>query len=374
MRKRAAAGECAYDDITPLVDGDAVHKAVFKTAAAPDVVALSKVAVAIEPETFDFNTPAQRPMQKVAAAVEKPTAQQSSRHADVLVGRVKIAAEEKADLSAMHRIHAERKIDALVNKFGLTSAPPFDAVEKVAMSLYPEEGLKLVFDLVYKAGNLDRIGHRRHTGDLAKYASTADYADFIADVKAIRDDIGHSLLAKIAADDLYVAAQRGEIALLKLANPDKGSDDGVGFNPLSAVSPVLGATASLGDALVGGAKDLSATTEEAIGQFAPKHQRGSINERLKSEVNNDHIRMSMRKIMDADPVVSKYPRDKVVSAYNEIVTLQPSLATQPLALRSALRRYLVSGGDFTMQEAMQLRNFEKAPQQLLDPSVMQEKA
>jgi len=122
---------------------------------------------------------------------------------------------------------------------------------------------------------------------------------------------------------------------------------------------------------------MSPALEAGVDSLAPAPAKHSINERLKRELANDRIRVVLAKVTNDDPVVSKYPKDKVIQAYNELPTLPPSLSNQPLALRAALRRHLVSGGDFTMQETGQLYDFNKEREksraiatQKVDPSVM----
>jgi hypothetical protein len=371
LRKRAAAGDGFSDDVIPLVNSEEVLGRVFKAAPAPDALALKKVAAEADvEETRSFlNAPAATFAKAASAESTSGGVLDRSQlydRAHGQVGQIKIAAEIHREAAASHRINAERRIGDVLDIFRGTAAPAFAEVEKVASALYPEEGLGLVFDMIFKGGELDKIGHRRHTGELPKYASVNDHADIIAKIKTIRDEIGHSLLAKIAEDELRAKATVGDIALLKLGNEDAFGLGGI-----------TDAAGGLLDKTVSGAKEMSPALEAGVDSLAPAPAKHSINERLKRELANDRIRVVLAKVTNDDPVVSKYPKDKVIQAYNELTTLQPSLTNQPLALRAALRRHLVSGGDFTMQEAGQLYDFNKerdkaramAPPKV-DPSMM----
>jgi hypothetical protein len=375
LRKRAAAGDGASDDVIPLVNSDEVLGKVFRKSPEPNALALTKVAAEIVEESRSFHdAPAALFAKTAEVARDSTSGDGASRErlydrAHGQIGQLKIAAEIERETAASRRISAERRIGDLLDVFRGTSAPAFAEVEKTASALYPEEGLSLVFDMVFNGGELGKLGHKRHTGELPKYASVDDHADIIAKVKQIRDDIGHSLLAKIAEDEIRAKVDRGNIALLKLGNESA-------FGAMSMIDPILGVAADVGNTGLEAAKNVGEKTESGMDLITPRQGKGSTNERLKREIGNDHVRVVLNKVMNDDPVVGKYPQDHVAQAYNELTALQPALANQPLALRAALRRYLVSGGDFNMQEATQMHEFNKegdklkAAKKMMDPSAM----
>lgn len=366
LRKRAASGESvATDDVVPLVNSSEVLGKVFADAPNPNALALKKVAAdadVAETRSFISEVGGVAGLSKAASATPAKadglTREQLYDRAHGQIGQLKIAAETHRENAAAHRFAAERRIGDVLDVFRRTAAPSFEAVEKVASALYPGEGLGLVFDMIYRSGELDKLGHKRFTGELPKYASVTEHADIIAEVRKIRDDIGHALLAKIAEDEYSAKVDRGRITLFKLA------DEGPLGEAVDTVSDIA-------DKAVGGVGGLMPQTERSVDALSPSQPKHSINERLKSELSNDRLRVVLGNVMNDDPVISKHPQDKVIQAYNELTTLQPSLSGQPLALRAALRRYLVSGGDFTMQEASQLYDFNKEKDKLRTKQVVE---
>lgn len=68
---------------------------------------------------------------------------------------------------------------------------------------------------------------------------------------------------------------------------------------------------------------------------------------------------------DPDDVISSYPPEKVLQAYNDIVAVSPRIADKPTILRSVLRRYLT--GNMEVFEAKELAEIEKALSQTVSP-------
>lgn len=68
---------------------------------------------------------------------------------------------------------------------------------------------------------------------------------------------------------------------------------------------------------------------------------------------------------DPDDVISSYPPERVIQAYNDIITTAPRVADQPGLLRSLLRRYLT--GNMEVFEAKEIAETEKALAQTISP-------
>ena len=58
-------------------------------------------------------------------------------------------------------------------------------------------------------------------------------------------------------------------------------------------------------------------------------------------------------LISNDPVISGYPVEQVVTAYNTISEMLPALATQPIAMRGLIASMLQRGGGL---EAMEIKN------------------
>lgn len=363
QRKRAKAGEGSADDTVQLVDGDAVIDRIFPSQIAKTAFAVTELPE--ETEHFD-NLPAPtlkkvaaaEEMVKVGAAATKPAESYGELRNRAIRHRNSLAlqAEFHKEAAFAARVDAERKIEAFVDRLSQTDAPPFAEIEKTASALCPDEGLSVAFDLVFRSGRLGALGQRRHDGSLVKYASVSAYAAEIEAIRSIRDSIGTALIHGLDAERLQAQVDRGDRGLTKIAT-EEGSKSGI---------PIVG----------GLVDSLDSATRSAVTGFSPKaaekggdeikavgssvlQRPGSLDERLKREIGQDTMRASLADLQSNDPVVSKFKPDQVANAFNEIVALQPSIAQQPVALRAALRRHLVGDGDLTLQEAKQIKDFDR---------------
>ena len=69
-------------------------------------------------------------------------------------------------------------------------------------------------------------------------------------------------------------------------------------------------------------------------------------------------------IISNDPVLSAYAPAQVIDVANQIATMIPSLATNPLMMRSAVAKYLISGGHLDPMEIDQWLKTENTSRQL----------
>ena len=353
LMKRAKEDESVEpDDVIDLADGEEVVGRLFKIDGAEgdkkdDVVdpgeysadALLKVAEEILPEERSFDEPIAfvAPMRKTASAAVGRTIERSAdeeidyliKQAEDQICQLRSRHSVIADEAAAHKITALRGMEKLAEALRRTDAPDFCEIEKHAKSFH--EGMGVVCDMIYDGCGLAKIGHSRFTGNLPKYASVTEHADYVQDCLVVRDNLAKAAAKYAEADDLLTQIEKAQYRLRKLAL-DPMTMLATGMNKLDETE-----------------KDVQATSMPA----------GKPNEMLRSQLQGDRMRVALMDLTQNDPVIKEYAKDpgKIEEAFNEILSLQPGLVDQPVALRAALRRHLTAGGDFTVQEAQQVAQF-----------------
>lgn len=126
---------------------------------------------------------------------------------------------------------------------------------------------------------------------------------------------------------------------------------------------------------IGGGESQQARSDERVSDYLealddPDHAE---------ELKRIKIRAQVEDMLANDPIISDFDPEDVVNAYNEIVEISPRSADQLMLMRSILRKYLQSGGDFDPYDIQQnimgaeegLRKRDKGIEQPLAPGMMQ---
>lgn len=353
------------DDLFDLADGEAAANVVYGDkpkgekkddtvdASEYDAEQFTKAASAdsnLPAETTNFNSYSTvgaygAGNKKVVLASHVKTAEEDVDVAHLhtkatnLISQLKLAEDNLRDEAGQYRHKILNQIGKIAEYMRQTDAPPWDQVELHARGLHA--GAKIACDYIFKAAGLAQYGHKQFTGDMPKYASVDAYVDQVQDCLVVRDNLAHLYLKLAEADELKQQIIDAENSLK------------VALNPKLALDPL---SAAFGNAMLGGGGS-SRDSEEV-----PSMGAGKPNESLKTELAHNRAALALSELRQ-DPVLSEYSRRPGIleNAYNELTTLQPALANQPIALRAALRRHLTSGGDFTVQEAKQVADFNKEP-------------
>jgi len=360
MKQAKEDDNVEIDDVIPLADGtDAADKIFGSVSEAVEgdkkddmldpgeykTDALLKAASAVTPEAMTFCEPAARPVaqRKVAAApvgtvVERSPEEQLDYLVKKAEGQLSALKKEHSlivDEAASAKYAALKSIDAFSERMHRNDAPDFSHVEKTAKALH--SGMGIVCDTVYKGCGLATIGHGRYTGDLPKYASVDDYKDEVDELSRVRDNMATAAVKYAEADSILTQCEKLQYQLrTAFSGQEKVAVDPVGMMLERATQRAMSGPAE-------------------ADKIVERHV-GKPNEELRTQLGGDRMQVALSDLTQNDPVISQYAKQPgtIETAFNELVTLRPGLADQPAVLRAALRRYLTSGGDMTVQEAGQL--------------------
>jgi len=89
---------------------------------------------------------------------------------------------------------------------------------------------------------------------------------------------------------------------------------------------------------------------------------------LESERKSIRTRMLLRDLMQSDDVLSRYPREAVLEAFNDIASLAPTVVESPIALRALLRKH-VETGQLAPEDVSTIIELEKGTKGLEGPDI-----
>jgi hypothetical protein len=72
------------------------------------------------------------------------------------------------------------------------------------------------------------------------------------------------------------------------------------------------------------------------------------------------VKTMLNDLMSNDEVISQYPRDQVVEAYNKLTEIAPEASSKSIIMRGLLRRALQQGEALDPHEAAQVADLERA--------------
>ena len=356
MKRAKDDDSIEVDDIIPLADGVEAADKVFgkpsemvKGDKKDDMLdpenykadALLKAASAIAPESMTFKEPVARsvPLRKVASvAVGVAVERTPGQHIDYLV---KKAEDQLSALKSEHSLVADKaaqlkwaalqRMNKIAEYMERVDAPRFDQIEKVAMALHGDS-VNLICKMIYEGCGMKDAGHVRYSGAIPKYASVDDFSSEIDDILFVRDHTANAAVKYAEAEDLLIKCETLQADLRSTFVKEA-------IDPMSMVAYGLSGM----DRAVADAQETNLPA-------------GKPNETVRKDLSFDRMRSALNDLSVNDPVISEFSKQPgaVENAFNELITLNPSLADQPAMLRAALRRHLSTGGDMTVQEAQQL--------------------
>ena len=345
------------DDVIPLADGIEAAEKVFgkpsemvKGEKKDDMLdpgeykadALLKAASAVTPESITFKEPNARQVahRKVASATVGETVKRTAtENIDYLAKKandqlcaLKSDHSVVADEAAQLKWAALQRMNKIAEYMVRVEAPRFDQIEKVAKALHGDS-VNLICKMIYEGCGMRDAGHVRYSGDIPKYASVDDFSKEIDDILFVRDNTAKAAAKYAEADKLLNKCEELQAELSGVFVKEA-------LDPMTML-------------VTNGLSGMQTAADDAREIKMPA---GKPNETLRQDLSSDRMRVALIDMSTNDPVISEYSRQPgvVEEAFNELITLNPSLADQPAILRAALRRHLSSGGDITLQEAQQM--------------------
>lgn len=234
------------------------------------------------------------------------------------------------------------------NCFRMLRHEPFASVEKKAVAEYGVVGRSLM-DTVYEMAGLKEKRADEFPAHAIFDAGREPYRQLAEAVKLAHElqDRAAESAAKEAAYDACrreVAPEKEEPVLLgdllggsNLPFAHEKAAGGVFFSPTQAL-----------ETLAGDPESAQAEAQAAV--FDPEHE---------AQLQGVKTQAMLNDFISNDPILSSYDPEEVMSAYNQISQLTPSLAQQPAMMRGLLRRVIQQGGVLEPHEAHQIAEVEK---------------
>lgn len=252
----------------------------------------------------------------------------------------------------------------------------FEEIEKRVTSTYGSLGKKAM-DIVWSMADFERLGEKRASfpPDRLRVMGAGPAYD------AARDLMKH--LEKAAKLDTEMKDHAEKDKQIKKLVPESAgqqpggtgatfvSDPGMPRRP--ATAPLVnedGLTSSKAPAEKTSADDkdkgglslenpvkslFSAQKPEVPSLFRPEHE---------AKIRGIRAKLLVNDMISNDPVLSAYPPENVLQAYNEASRVSPGLATEPTMMRTLVARSLQTGGRFEPNELKQILDAEKTNREI----------
>jgi hypothetical protein len=361
--KRASGPDKARE--FPIADASIVVERMYpENVIAPSekAAAARKPAEYARGEEINFmrRDPARLPLAKSAKPAEYPRdeVERINKLCDRRIGLQRKAASLASDYR--NTIYAfMHTIDKVAAYFKQLHREPFETVERKAAGEFGKAGQDYM-GLVHAAAKLTEKRAELDENPPRLVCNTArePYATIARGVKLAYEV---SEAAHVAAQaDLEVEEITKAAGLApRVIEPNSLLLDGIlegSHRPFekNALLPVSMLSGAVGGAL--GASGLGPGDPEAVRRKAEMEVYDPIHE---AQIRSAQTQAMLNDFLSNDPIISGYQAPEVLSTYNQLAQLAPSLSTQPAVMRGLIRRMLQQEGVVEPHEAAQLADLER---------------
>jgi len=242
-------------------------------------------------------------------------------------------AEEARTQVAIARSDFDKSLRKLSSYFREMPHEPFEYVEKVASGSWG--GVSTLMDIVWKMSGASKFGEKRASGESVRTIAPARRPFTL-----MRDVVEKRAKCQQAADlhrDIEKEAQSNRERLTALEVRCAVKAAGMPNFEDMVMNTVSGQKADKGGYE---SPDPVKATQGAATLF-PDPQ-------VSAETSALDAQLMLHRLMTQDPVISGQDPNRVLSAYNTLAQSSPRMVQSPLALQSALRKYLETGAFDTM--------------------------
>jgi hypothetical protein len=353
------AKEFPIADAAKIVERMYPEQVVSPTEKA--AAALKPLAYARSEEVnFLRVNPARIPLAKSARLADYPRDEVERAHklCDRRLGLQRKAAALASDYrnTVYAFMHTVDKVAAYFRRIG---REPFETVERKVAGEFGKAGRDYM-GLVHVAAKLTEK-RAEFTGDASQLicdTAREPYRTIAQGIKLARDvsdAAGKAAEAEIEVEEITKAAGLTP----RVIEPNPLLLDGIlegSHRPFekNALIPSSLVTGAIGGAL--GAAGMGSTDPDAARRKAEVEVYDPIHE---AQMRSVQTQAMLNDFVSNDPIISGYDSPEVLSAYNQLAQLAPSLSTQPAVMRGLLRRMLQQEGVVEPHEASQLSDIER---------------
>jgi hypothetical protein len=293
----------------------------------------------------DFTTPLEMKKEAIAPLPLEPT--HAPTNLDMLLKRARshlASLKRSADIARTDELYRrELVLDSVVKAsqhFRSMEHQPFEKVETAVLTHFGADA-KPFMDAVYTACRGERFGEKRGAmADTPRVfdAETEPYCHIVEAVERARQWSKAAAEARLLTENADTFFRGLDTRMRKLAGPwrtripfpfsDIGKNAGV-LLPTIASASIVG-------------RALNEMGERQPGEFEQQVQQ-SVDPAHETALRTARTRAMLNEFMTSDPVISGYPPEQVMSAFNELSQLTPRVADQPAILRGMLARRLELG-------------------------------